>query len=104
MPVFNYEITANVTDINGETRTATTTVKVGYHSLALGIQTATNWDTNKKQKVTIESNNLNGEFLASEVTIKIYKLKAPQYLLRNRRLPIADSSILNKEKFKKENA
>ncbi|MFD0964740.1 alpha-2-macroglobulin family protein [Pseudofulvibacter geojedonensis] len=101
LPVFNYEITANVTDINGETRTATTTVKVGYHSLVLGIQTTHNWDTNKEQKITIESNNLNGEFLASQVTIKIYKLKAPQYLLRNRRLPIADSHLLSKEEFKK---
>ncbi len=33
LPVFTYEITADVTDINGETRSATTTVKVGYHSL-----------------------------------------------------------------------
>ena len=32
-PIFSYEITADVTDVNGETRSATTIVKVGYHSL-----------------------------------------------------------------------
>jgi hypothetical protein len=33
LPVFNYEITADVTDLNGETRSATTIAKVGYHAL-----------------------------------------------------------------------
>ncbi|HEX9601969.1 MAG TPA: MG2 domain-containing protein, partial [Mariniflexile sp.] len=31
LPIFNYEITADVTDLNGETRSATTIVNVGYH-------------------------------------------------------------------------
>jgi hypothetical protein len=31
-PVFEYQVTADITDINGETRSATTTVKVGYHT------------------------------------------------------------------------
>ena len=33
LPIFNFEITADVTDLNGETRSATTTVNVGYHAL-----------------------------------------------------------------------
>src|SRR5690606_11492482 len=33
LPVFNYEITADVTDLNGETRSATAIVNVGYHAL-----------------------------------------------------------------------
>ncbi len=37
LPVFNYEITADVTDLNGETRSATTIVNVGYHALIANI-------------------------------------------------------------------
>ena len=28
LPIFNYEVTADVTDINGETRSATATIKM----------------------------------------------------------------------------
>src|SRR5690606_37067206 len=38
LPVFTYEITADVTDLNGETRSATATVKVGYHTLTATMQ------------------------------------------------------------------
>ena len=37
LPIFNYEITADVTDINGETRSATMVVNVGYHALVADI-------------------------------------------------------------------
>src|SRR5690606_24040800 len=33
LPIFNYEVTADVTDLYGETRTATAIVNVGYHAL-----------------------------------------------------------------------
>src|SRR5690606_30585525 len=36
-PVFTYEVVADITDINGETHSATTTVRTGYHSLTATI-------------------------------------------------------------------
>ena len=37
-PTFYYTVSVDVTDVNGETRSAETEVAVGYHSLNLAIQ------------------------------------------------------------------
>ncbi len=100
LPVFSYEITANVTDINGETRTATTTVKVGYHTLELNIATQDIWNVDDTPELSLNTTNLNSEFSAAKVNLKIYKLVAPKSVLRTRRLPIADTPLLSKDEFK----
>ncbi|MBK7692413.1 MAG: hypothetical protein IPJ31_15340 [Bacteroidetes bacterium] len=38
-PIFDYTIYADVTDLNGETRSGETIVSVGYESLLLKIET-----------------------------------------------------------------
>src|SRR5690606_20770726 len=59
LPVFNYEITADVTDINGETRSATTTVNVGYHAMTASIIVDAKIDKNQKDsKLRIDTKNL----------------------------------------------
>ncbi|MDY0780106.1 alpha-2-macroglobulin family protein [Tenacibaculum sp. IB213877] len=84
-PIFTYEITADVTDINGETRSATTTVKVGYHALLASIEMDDKLDkTQKTHSLKIDTKNLNGEFVPAKGTIKIYKLQAPNAPLRKR--------------------
>src|SRR5690606_9275962 len=40
LPIFNYNIVADVTDIQGETQSSSTVVKVGYHNLTLNVQLA----------------------------------------------------------------
>jgi len=65
LPIFKYEVTADVTDLNGETRNATTIVNVGYHAL------------------------------------KIYKLKAPNTVLRTRPWAAPDYQDFSKDEFKK---
>ncbi len=85
LPIFNYEITADVTDLNGETRSATTIVNVGYHALIANISIAVKLDkTTKDHKLTIDTKNLNGEFVPAKGTVKIYKLQAPNRVLRPR--------------------
>ncbi|MFH7004445.1 alpha-2-macroglobulin family protein [Flavobacterium bizetiae] len=72
LPVFSYSITADVTDINGETHTAQTTVKVGYHDLIINASIPNSIETKKKNEITLTSTNLNGEFLAAKGEIKLY--------------------------------
>ncbi|MEO9571317.1 MAG: MG2 domain-containing protein [Polaribacter sp.] len=85
LPVFTYQITADVTDINGETRSATTTVKVGYHSLLATISLDDKIDKSKNEiNLNIDTKNLNGEFVPAKGILKIYKLKAPTSPLRKR--------------------
>lgn len=100
-PIFNYEVTADVTDINGETRSATTVVNVGYHAMNASITVENELDkTQKDHTITIDTKNLNGEFVPASGTIKIYKLIAPQQVLRQRPWTAPDYPVLPIDEFK----
>ncbi|NNC51328.1 MAG: alpha-2-macroglobulin [Flaviramulus sp.] len=102
LPIFNYEIIADVTDLNGETRNATTIVNVGYHALVANMTIDNLLDKTKKDhKISIDTKNLNGEFVPAMGSIKIYKLKAPKLVLRSRPWSAPDYQELTYEAFKK---
>jgi TonB-dependent SusC/RagA subfamily outer membrane receptor len=101
LPVFTYEISADVTDINGETRSATTTVKVGYHSLIASISIDNKIDKNAKENILkIETKNLNGEFVAAKGIVKIYKLQAPKMVQRKRPWSAPDYQDISENTFR----
>jgi TonB-dependent SusC/RagA subfamily outer membrane receptor len=101
LPVFNYEITADITDINGETRSATTIVKVGYHSLLASVSINDKIDKNAKETILkINTKNLNDEFVPAKGNIKIYKLKAPKNPLRKRPWNAPDVQDISENEFR----
>ncbi|WP_418602585.1 carboxypeptidase-like regulatory domain-containing protein [Hwangdonia sp.] len=101
LPIFKYEVTADVTDLNGETQSATTTVNVGYHALTANMSIANLLDKSKKDHaINIDTKNLNGEFVPAKGTVKIYKLKAPNTVLRVRPWPAPDYQDFTQEAFK----
>ncbi|HLT54267.1 MAG TPA: MG2 domain-containing protein, partial [Flavobacteriaceae bacterium] len=100
-PIFNYEITADVTDLNGETRSATTIVNVGYHALVATMSITDELDKNQKDhSIHIDTKNLNGEFVPAIGVIKIYKLQAPKSVLRPRPWAAPDYQEFSEEAFK----
>ncbi|WP_461598170.1 alpha-2-macroglobulin family protein [Winogradskyella sp.] len=102
LPIFRYEVTADVTDINGETRSTSTVVNVGYHAMTLQVSAPNQIDKTKKEvELTLNSQNLNGEFVPAKGTLKIYKLKAPNHVLRNRPWNAPDFQVISKEDFKR---
>ncbi|WP_250629682.1 alpha-2-macroglobulin family protein [Aureibaculum algae] len=101
-PTFNYKVMADVTDINGETRSTETTVNVGYHALTLSISMPDKLEkSDKNHTIHLQSNNLNGEFVAAKGNLKIYKLVAPEFVLRARPWEAPDYQSLSEEAFKK---
>jgi len=102
LPVFNYEITADVTDINGETRSATTSIKIGYHSLLVRMELPLKIDKNsKKQGIAITTENLNGTFVPASGTLKIYKLQSPKNPQRKRAWKAPDYQDISESTFRK---
>jgi uncharacterized protein YfaS (alpha-2-macroglobulin family) len=90
-PIFSYEVSAEITDINGETHSALTTVNVGYHAMTAKINVSP--QLNKAQKehtITLQTQNLNGQDVAATGTLKMYKLQAPDRVLRQRPWPAPD--------------
>ena len=101
LPTFNYEVTADVTDLNGETHSATTMINVGYHSLTANIQIADLIDKDiKNPEIIIATNNLNGQFVPAQGTLKMYKLQAPSQVLRPRPWAAPDYDGFGRTKFK----
>lgn len=102
LPVFNYEITADITDVNGETRSTTTIVNVGYHALLASLQINSILNKDEKQhEITVTTNNLNGQFTPSKGTVKIYKLQAPKNPLRKRPWNTPDYQDISENEFNK---
>lgn len=102
LPIFNYEVTADITDINGETRSTSTVVNVGYHAMTLEISNPNQIDKTKKEvEISLNSKNLNGQEVPAKGTLKIYKLQAPDYVLRARPWDAPDFQVISKEEFKR---
>jgi hypothetical protein len=102
-PVFDYKIEADVTDINGETRSGDITVPVGYKVLDLQLTLPSNDATpvDSLKHIFVSTKNLSGEFEPSKVELKIYKLLPPQRLIRSRYWSQPDEFIMNREEFLK---
>ncbi|MEZ4938010.1 MAG: alpha-2-macroglobulin family protein [Crocinitomicaceae bacterium] len=77
-PKYSYTVYATVTDINGETHSATKVVYAGYtgFELSSNLPEQVNLE-NKKLEYYVYANNLNGEKLETDVQVKIEKLKVP---------------------------
>ncbi|MEO5783505.1 MAG: alpha-2-macroglobulin family protein, partial [Ginsengibacter sp.] len=102
-PVFDYKVEADITDINGETRSTSAIVPVGYKALNLQI-TLPSTDpipVDSLKNIFISTKNLSGEFEPSKVEVKIYKLKTPQRLTRSRYWDQPDQFVMAKEEFLK---
>lgn len=99
-PIFVFEITADVIDVNGETRSATTEVKIGYHSVVATISAPAQVDlANPTKTVTITTENLNGEFVGISGKVEIFKLQAPLLPIRARPWEAPDQPMLTQEEF-----
>lgn len=96
-PNFSYTITADVTDINGETHTAATTVNVGPVSMVLSIGVPANIAFSEKEKFVISATNLNYTPVNAKGNIVIHKLKSPETTFIERRWEQPDRHALTKE-------
>lgn len=99
-PVFHYTIYADVTDSNGETRSGSTTVHAGYHSLVLQLSAPPRIDAQQIQRITINSSNLNQEHIATKIHIGIKPLLYPGKVYRKRSWSEPDQHILSETEFR----
>jgi uncharacterized protein YfaS (alpha-2-macroglobulin family) len=81
-PTFHFSVYADVTDTNGETRSDSQIVRLGYTALQASV-TAENWQTTDKPvDITIRTTTLDGEPQAAKGTVKVYSLKQPEKVAR----------------------
>ncbi len=98
-PVFYYEVSADVTDINGETRSGSTSVAVAYQMLQLNIDMPDKIPSDSLKKLNITSTNLNDIFEKANVNVTITKLKSPDKIYRERYWDMPDQFIMSKDEY-----
>ena len=98
-PIFYYDVIADVTDINGETRSNTTTIAVAYQSLQIKMNIPDKLHVDSLQTVELSTTNLNDVFEKSNVTVSVYSLNAPGRIFRQRYWERPDQFVMTKEEF-----
>lgn len=98
-PTFYYEVTADVTDINGETHSASTDVAVAYHSLELTINTPDQLPADSLDSLLIRTANLNDIFEKANVRVTISRLRQPERIFRARLWPQPDRFLFTEQEY-----
>lgn len=98
-PVFYYEVSADITDINGETRSGSTSVAVAYQMLQLEINMPEKMNADSLQKLNISSTNLNDIFEKTKVNVTITKVKSPDKIYRERYWDMPDQFTMSKNEY-----
>ncbi|BAO55180.1 alpha-2-macroglobulin family protein [Nonlabens marinus] len=98
---YNYRIEASVTDINGETRTAETTVRVGYKSIE--IQMSRNGMlTVENNEVKVIARNLNGKPIEATIELQIRSNINSDHVIVESGLEEAEFHELNLQEYRKQ--
>ncbi|WP_133946090.1 MG2 domain-containing protein [Epilithonimonas xixisoli] len=96
----NYAINASVTDINGETQSADTNVKVASVSHYISADNVDNIFSDEAVKLTVLTKNYNDQVLAKSYQAKLEKLEEPKQIFRSQfENTIQDLPKLSKEEF-----
>jgi len=100
-PIFTYSISADVTDINGETRSESTQVEAGYKTLVLSIDMPAGKEipTDSLHALLINAANLSGVPEPVQVNVVMHALKAPDRLIRERQWDRPDQFVMSREEY-----
>jgi hypothetical protein len=101
-PRFDYRVYTDVTDINGETRSASTTIVAGYSIYDLSIRLDRNeaMTADSLRAIRVDVSNLAGEPVPAVVHLAAYPLQAPNRLIRQRLWTVApDRWVMSEQAF-----
>lgn len=101
-PIFNYEVFADVTDLNGETRSSQQYVNAGYQSMEIGITAPDRLEQKDLDQIRISSTNLNGAFQPAQLTVQLKPLEPVKRLLRHRYWDEPDQFVMDESSYIKD--
>ncbi|AKD58047.1 alpha-2-macroglobulin family protein [Spirosoma radiotolerans] len=100
-PVFEFDITIDVTDKAGETRSATQTLAVGYSALQVSLAIPEQIEKNEPGSFPVKITNQSGEKVSAKGQLMVYRLQPPNRPLRNRLWSRPDRQLLSRVEFEK---
>ncbi|MDR1055574.1 MAG: carboxypeptidase-like regulatory domain-containing protein [Prevotellaceae bacterium] len=97
--IYEYTVTVDITDVNGETRSAVLSVKISKKPLLIVTSIPSHISDRENLKFDLSTTNLNGDLTPADVTVKITELKAPGRILRSRLWEVPDTFALSRSEF-----
>ncbi len=101
-PVFDYLVTADVTDLNSETHSGGQTVSVGTKALLVSTTLPEMVNRDDKLAFALKTTNLNGTKEPAKGGISIWKLREPGRIMRERKWDRPDLFLMSREAFYRE--
>ncbi len=98
-PIFTYRVYADVTDLNGETRSGDQRIAAGYQLLEVKLDIPETLQSQDLKKVAISTANLNGAFEPAAVKLRLLPLQHPGRLIRPRYWNAPDQFVMTEEEF-----
>ncbi|GAA0535136.1 alpha-2-macroglobulin family protein [Chitinophaga japonensis] len=98
-PIFTYRIYADVTDLNGETRSGQQRVAAGYQLLEIKLDMQEQLQAKDLEQVQVQTANLNGAFESAAVRMRLLPLQHPGRLIRPRYWKAPDQFVMSKEEY-----
>ncbi|MBE0646327.1 MAG: hypothetical protein IH596_00935, partial [Bacteroidales bacterium] len=99
LPVFTFRVFADVTDINGETRSTQEAISVGYTSLLINITIPEMVNLLSDGTFVLSTTNLNGKSTPAEVQVTLQKLSGPDRAFKSRLWTQPDTTMTSRENF-----
>lgn len=93
-PTYHFTVYADITDINGETHSATTTIRISDKALKVAIDIPEMLEKTQKDTFALSITNLSDEPEKAEGTIKIWALEMPSNYYRKSLWPNGDKKYL----------
>lgn len=98
-PVFIYTVSADVTDINGESHHFSYQLSLGYQSLQLQFNMENKIAVDQLDTLRLSSTNLEGKFVSTPIAISLFSLEAPDRFVRKRYWQQPDQYLMTKKEF-----
>ncbi|NSL89918.1 alpha-2-macroglobulin [Chitinophaga sp. Mgbs1] len=99
LPVFSYVVHADITDLNGETRSAEQWIQAGYQTMEISIQLASRVVAKDLSALNIFTKNLNGAYEKATVNLQLLPLQPTSRLLRERYWEQPDQFVMTEAAF-----
>jgi len=100
-PIYIYRIESTVTDLNGESRSATTNISASYQSFEISSSISDESSIVKDSLFNIPVTTLNasGVFVKEELSVSLFSLVGPDRLIRKRYWEPPDQFVMSEGEF-----
>jgi len=96
-PKFDYLVTVDVTDLNGETRSSSISITAAYQSMELSIESPEKIISDSLNSIKIYSLNLGGASVPATITTQLLYLKDPHKIFKERYWKLPDVFSITRE-------